>query len=222
MISTARFVGNPHIVAPSTRDHSVILPNVKATFPEPLPPYLPRNSSVSSLSTTPVHDPNSSNAGRFSLSLKGMRRELRKSGARAQYLVRDVEAAILTWLHQGGVLFSPDDYEDTYDFPGSPIGNSEAIFEVRRTPLQLVWAINDDAFARYVVHCCARYHEVVSFSTLFSLDLRSFLNNILYRQRCCRTEGHILIASQRHSARSYGCRDPRHTSRHRLRPLITG
>ncbi|KAF8973014.1 hypothetical protein BDZ97DRAFT_1778762 [Flammula alnicola] len=38
------------------------------------------------------------------------------------------------------------------------------IFEVSRTPLQLVWRITDDSFARYVVHCCARYHEIVSFS----------------------------------------------------------
>lgn len=163
-------MGNPHIVAPSSRDHSVTLPNVRATFPEPLPPYLPRNPSVSSISSPPVHDPNSSNAGRFSLSLKGMRRELRKAGTGAQYLVLDVESAILTWLQEGGVLLSPDNNEETFQFPGTPVGNSEStIYEVRRTPLQLVWAIKDDAFARYVVHCCARFHEVVSFSTSFTI-----------------------------------------------------
>jgi len=28
----------------------------------------------------------------------------------------------------------------------------------------LIWKISDDAFARYIVHCCARYHEIISFS----------------------------------------------------------
>jgi len=44
------------------------------------------------------------------------------------------------------------------------IGDLTTVLEVMRTPLQLVWYVEDDAFARYVVHCCARYHEVVSYS----------------------------------------------------------
>jgi hypothetical protein len=39
----------------------------------------------------------------------------------------------------------------------------ERVKEVQRTPLQLVWDV-DDNFTRYIVHCCARYHEIVSFS----------------------------------------------------------
>ncbi|KAJ3733610.1 hypothetical protein DFJ43DRAFT_1223251 [Lentinula guzmanii] len=79
----------------------------------------------------PVIDPISADAGRFSFSIKGMRRDLRRAGYRAERLVRQVETEILEWLDAGG---------------------------------QLIWRIPDDAFARYVVHCCARYHNVVSFS----------------------------------------------------------
>jgi hypothetical protein len=92
-----------------------------------------------------------------------MRRDLRKCGLRAQLLVRDVENEILVWLQEGGTLFSPDADNDL-SFPGILVGEAECIRQVLRTPLKLVWAINDDAFARYVVHCCARYHDIVSFS----------------------------------------------------------
>lgn len=146
-------------------DYSLPLPDVKATFPEPLPTYLHRNTKVAD-TTIPQRDPNSANAGRFSLSLKGMRRSLRKSGFRAEALVRDIEAEILHWLQAGGTILNPDQVPtDDPVLTGTPIRNTETIFEVSRTPLQLVWYTNDDNFARYVIHCCARYHEIVSFST---------------------------------------------------------
>jgi len=97
-----------------------------------------------------------------------MRKELRKAGARAQHLVKDVEAEIVSWLQDGTVFLSPDEKDpNDLEFPGKPIGGSGAIHEVARTPSQLVWAISEDGFARYVVHCCARYHEIVSFSKHF-------------------------------------------------------
>jgi hypothetical protein len=99
------------------------------------------------------------------LSIKGMRKELRKAGARAQHLVKDVESEIVNWLNGGAVFLSPDEKDpNDFEFPGKPVGASGAIHEVASTPLQLVWAISGDGFARYVVHCCARYHEIVSFS----------------------------------------------------------
>lgn len=101
-----------------------------------------------------------------------MRRELRKSGLRAEFIVRDVEHEILHWLQSGGTVMSPDTQTPiASEAPGRPIGVTETIFEVSRTPLQLVWRIADDAFGRYVVHCCARYHEIVSFSTFSSESL---------------------------------------------------
>jgi hypothetical protein len=88
---------------------------------------------------------------------------LRKTGGRAQGLVRDVEAEILLWL-EGGVVLSPGtDGDDGLRFPGVAVRGRDDLREVGKSPLQLVWA-TDDAFVRYVVHCCARYHDIVSFS----------------------------------------------------------
>jgi len=114
--------------------------------------------------STPKTDPASANAGRFSVSLKGMRRDLRRAGGKAEALVRDVETVIVEWLTEGGTVLRPDHVDSGLQSVGKPVGLTGAIVEVSRTPLQLIWRIVDDAFARYVVHCCARYHEVVSFS----------------------------------------------------------
>ncbi|KZT21400.1 hypothetical protein NEOLEDRAFT_1099340 [Neolentinus lepideus HHB14362 ss-1] len=160
----ARFTGNPHVVLAAKKDLSIPAPSVHSTFPEPLPAYLSRNTHVPE-SPMPSHDPLSANAGRFSLSLKGMRRDLRKAGGRAQYLVSVIEDEIVDWLEHGGVMITSQvSGECGLELPGAAVGGIESIREVSRTPLELVWAIADDAFARYVVHCCARYHEVVSFS----------------------------------------------------------
>ena len=95
------------------------------------------------------------------MGLKGMRKQLRKSGPRAELLVKEVEAEIMGWL-DNNVWLNPD--HSVSEQNHIPIGTSTSIVEVSRTPMQLVWAIEDDAFARYVVHCCARYHNIVSFS----------------------------------------------------------
>lgn len=166
--SSAHFVGNPYVVAATKNDYQVLPPDVKSTFPEPLPPYLSRNAPLATLTPAREPDRSSSSAGMFSLSIKGMRKELRKAGVRAQHLVKDVESEIVSWLRDGMVFLSPDEKDpNDFEFPGKPVGGSGAIREVARTPLQLVWAISEDGFARYVVHCCARYHEVVSFSEYF-------------------------------------------------------
>ncbi|KAF8629835.1 hypothetical protein AX15_003201 [Amanita polypyramis BW_CC] len=119
----------------------------------------------------PHPDAMSANAGRFSLSLKGMRKALRQSGSRAEVLVRNIEQELVEWLWEGGTLLDPDSAPLSGDMDmqdlvcrATPIGDLNTILEVKRTPLQLIWYIADDAFARYVLHCCARYHEVVSYS----------------------------------------------------------
>ncbi len=150
-------------------DYTLPTPSNKPTFPEPLPSYLPRTVKVP-VAVLPTRDPVSANAGRFSLSMKGMRKELRRAGGRAEALVLDVEAEMMTWL-QGGVILRPDESNATglanlqlRMKEGREIGSTGTVREVSRTPLQLVWSIADGAFARYVVHCCARYHDIVSFS----------------------------------------------------------
>ncbi|KAF5370797.1 hypothetical protein D9758_001865 [Tetrapyrgos nigripes] len=160
----AQFKGNPHIVSATKKDFVVSPVAVKSTFPEPLPVYLSRNTKIAS-SVVPERNPASANAGRFSLSLKGMRRDLRRSGFRAQVLIRDVEAEILEWLERGGTVMGPDiGNDDLLNATGRAVGGTETIHELSRTPLQLVWRVPEDAFARYVIHCCARFHGVVSFS----------------------------------------------------------
>ncbi|KII92524.1 hypothetical protein PLICRDRAFT_102894 [Plicaturopsis crispa FD-325 SS-3] len=162
----SKFVGNPHITAASRKDYNITPPSALSTFPEPLPAYLSRNTKVPSAGTPAALDPHTANAGRFSLSLKGMRRTLRKSGPGAQALIRDVETEMVTWLREGGTWLAPgaDPAAEALKFPGKEVGGNGVVREVGRTVLKLVWSISDDAFARYVVHCCARYHEVVSFS----------------------------------------------------------
>jgi len=103
------------------------------------------------------------------MSLRGMRRELRKSGLRAEVLVREIESEVVRWLRTGGTILAPDGsgIANTLDSglgSSTPIGETGSIFEMSRTPLQLIWSITNDAFARYVVHCCARYYGIVSFS----------------------------------------------------------
>jgi len=177
----ARFAGNPHIVTATQRDYS-LQASPRSTFPEPLPPFLPRNARLPT-SVIPTRDPNTANAGRFSISLKGMRRELRKCGPRAEVLVRDVESEIVNWLQDSGTIFAPDTSGNGGDMESrTPVGGTETIFEVSRTPLQLIWSIADDPFARYVVHCCARYYEIVSFSKEISGQRFTYLlrPNVVY------------------------------------------
>ncbi|KAF5316915.1 hypothetical protein D9611_003856 [Ephemerocybe angulata] len=167
----AHFVGNPHIVAATKRDMGIAPPDVRSTFPEPLPPFLPRTVKLPAATAPRAPDPASANAGRFSLSLKGMRKELKRQGGRAEALVKDIEGELLSWLGQGGTVLYPDSNFGRVGVnaahagvQGTPVGETGVVVEVSRTPLQLVWRIPEDAFARYVVHCCARYHEIVSFS----------------------------------------------------------
>lgn len=181
------------------KDYALPLTRMRATFPEPLPAYLPRTAEIPAV-TPPVFDPNSANAGRFSLSLKGMRRELRRSGFRAELLVRDIESEIMEWLREGGTILSPDlGNETTFHFPGTAVRDTQTISEVSRTPLQLVWSIADDAFARYVVHCCARYHEIISFSEYSSIYDLLFPTSICitsHRQRDIRTTPYLPVTTQ--------------------------
>ena len=152
-------------MAATKSDYSISTPHHNPTFPEPLPPYLPRTVKLPVTPTFPATDPASANAGRFSLGLKGMRRDLRRAGGRAESLIRDVESQMIQWLTLGGTILAPDNRAHTTgEIQLVPVGITGTIFEVSRTPLQLIWKISDDAFARYIVHCCARYHEIISFS----------------------------------------------------------
>lgn len=148
----SKFSFNPHIVQPSKKDFTIPVAQVQSTFPAPLPPYLPRVSSAPSV-IPPTSDPTSTLAGKFSHSLRGARRVLRRRRGQAEPLVHAVEAEICEWLAEPGKPVDTDDYVIV-----------SGIREVRRSPTELVWDVEQDAFARYVVHCAARWYGVVSFS----------------------------------------------------------
>jgi hypothetical protein len=104
-----------------------------------------------------------------------MRRALRRrggAGPRTRALVRGVEDELARWLRGEDVVVvvrDPDARmssrpEGQFQFPGRAVAGLEDVREVERSPQRLVWWIENDTWARYVVHCCARYHNVVSFS----------------------------------------------------------
>ncbi len=61
-------------------------PSIKSTFPEPLPSYLPRTAKVPVVMLH-TRDLISTNAGRFLLSMNGMRKNHRHARGRAETLV---------------------------------------------------------------------------------------------------------------------------------------
>ncbi|VDB87426.1 unnamed protein product [Peniophora sp. CBMAI 1063] len=159
----SRFEGNPHVVAPTKRDLTLAHPTKSETFPIPLPPFLPRSVSLPA-TTAPSPNYQNSHSGNFSMSLRGARKNIRRAGPRTQALVRAVEETLTNWVAEGAAVVKPDAPAPEMSFPGILIGDVEGVYEVQRTHDRLVWCIQDDAWSRYVVHCCARYHEVVSFS----------------------------------------------------------
>ena len=106
------------------------------------------------------------------MSLKGLRRDLRaKNTYRTRALVQTIENVIWCWLDANIVFITPDNGNGGLNIPGTELidsnGNGTGIMEVGRTPRELVWDLGDDAFARYIVHCCARWYEIISFSKPF-------------------------------------------------------
>lgn len=78
---------------------------------------------------------------------------LRGHGPRAQAIVSDVEKEIVEWL-AGGVIL-PDEPDDVLIIHGRPIGSTLTVAELSRTPLQLVWCVEQDAFARELLDACS-------------------------------------------------------------------
>ncbi|ELU39324.1 hypothetical protein AG1IA_06649 [Rhizoctonia solani AG-1 IA] len=146
-LENSKFSFNPHIVQPTKRDFAIPVARAQPTFPAPLPPYLPRVSSAPS-AVAPASDPTSTFAGKFSHSLRGARRVLRRRRGQAEPLVHAIEAELCEWLAEPG---KPSDVDDYVIVSG--------IREVRRSPTELVWDVDQDSFARYIVHCAARKEE---------------------------------------------------------------
>jgi hypothetical protein len=168
------FYGNPHIVQPARADYNVLHPDVTPTFPRPLPPYLPRVSAAPSGGVILRSEPgniNSAYSGRFTLSLRGVRKDLRqRGGGMARTLVQDIETAIQSWLDGADPTVGEDTTGRAIDHSDSPV-----IREVSYKPLELVW-ITEDPFARWIIHCVSRWHGVVSFSAYLCRELNQRRN----------------------------------------------
>jgi len=95
-----------------------------------------------------------------------------------------------------------------FQFPGRAVAGLEDVREVERSPQRLVWWIENDTWARYVVHCCARYHNVVSFSTF-----HRFLSALSFLLRWILSDAHAIPLS--------GKDTPTHRLTHILRPNAT-
>lgn len=146
----AQFTSNPHITAPTTEDLDSPLPPHRP-WPQPLPAYIPRRAPA------PDWIPPPSIHSEPRLARKGVRKYIRNAGPYAEQLVRDFEREVTEWLNCD-VVVNPDNQQTA----SRRIGSKGEVFEVERTHTQLVWST--DAFPRYILHCVARYHGLVSFS----------------------------------------------------------
>lgn len=138
----------------------------------------------------PATNAASSASGKFSRSLKGIRRSLRAGrGGRAEDVVTIVEREIREWLDEtisGGwnaapvgervvdsTLVSESLVPLFVELPDQPPHSSTspkvletpAIVEVARSPASIQWLIGDP-YTRYIVHCLARYYSLLSFSKI--------------------------------------------------------
>ncbi|KAG8956145.1 hypothetical protein FRC04_004220 [Tulasnella sp. 424] len=146
----AQFTANPHITAPTTEDLNSPLPPHRP-WPQPLPTYIPRRAPA------PDWIPPPSIHSEPRLTRKGVRKYIRNAGPYAEQLVRDFEREVTGWLGCD-VVVNPDNQQAA----SRRIGSKGEVFELERTHAQLVWST--DAFPRYILHCVARYHGLVSFS----------------------------------------------------------
>lgn len=161
----SHFLNNPHAVAPMRSDYDTPKVNLRSTFPVPLPPYLPR-TQIAPSPPLPQRDELSAAVGRFTISLRGARKDLRRRGLHAERTVRVVESEIVLWLQGPGQQHAGRPFGVDFAAPIDAGYNGclgGAVIEVFRTPLKLIWK-TDDALARYAIHCTARWHDVVSFS----------------------------------------------------------
>jgi hypothetical protein len=75
--------------------------------------------------------------------------------------VRVIDDEIVNWLRRDVAVLSVQDSIIDERRTIDELGN---IVEVRRSYAELVWSVPDDSFLRWIIHCAARYHSVVSFS----------------------------------------------------------
>lgn len=117
----AMLAHNPHAALPSRKDLLPPPPTYTPTFPH-APSSAIRATSAPS-PALPQPDPASSEAGKYTLSLKGVRQMLRRRGRRAEQVVQAVENELRSWSGAEGL----DDADRTH---GTGFGQPRVIDRV--------------------------------------------------------------------------------------------
>lgn len=189
LTTAAHFYGSKHMVPPRASDYSPAQLSTDPIFPSPPPsrffPYKP--------SSDPIADPNARQAptfddsvtsadhGRFSLPMKGLKRNTRRiveAGGIGGDIVQAVDAELRGWLEGTEVFISPETvaYNNAHNLNSgrkcicevdTDHGRMQAVNQLAKQPHALVWQ-SEDSFTRFLIHAIARYYSVVSFSELFA------------------------------------------------------
>lgn len=182
----SRFAGNEHIVEPSLKDYEPPISLPRTTFPTPVPQFISRANP--SLSAIPCRDPITANAGRYSLSLKGIRKRLRRAGPRTEQTVSEIDEALSAWLRTTAIIIKPDiPFVGPLDSVGVYVDASRSIQEISRSVLRLIWRVDDD-FSRFLLHCVARFYGIVSYSKTISEAGRDIRVTYLLRPNATRPD----------------------------------
>ncbi|KAI5480675.1 hypothetical protein MNV49_007602 [Pseudohyphozyma bogoriensis] len=160
----ATFAHNPHaVLRPSSRD---LLP----TPPRAVPLFMPRPDSFKTSVVLPpippsAPSPTSTSNGLFSLSLKGVRKSIRKSlgpnptDGWIPTFITTVEAELRAWLSAtSGLALASVPNAPRKTIIVDPEG-VDAVVEISRVAHSLRWEI-EDAYCRWLVHCICRWNSI--------------------------------------------------------------
>lgn len=190
VLTPAALVHNPHIHRPSRADFAPGPPIVSTTPFAPPPPaaLFPRSLYLPS-TVAPVPTAREKASGNFSLSLRGLRKQLRATeGGAVHASLALIERELRSWLslsgpippgyfHNRAKVIDPTPVEDwlvpaTESLPDLPSSSTlspppPSITELSRSAHALVWLVISP-HTRYLLHVLARYYNIQSFSRALS------------------------------------------------------
>jgi hypothetical protein len=201
IFTKANFSNNSHIATPGPFDHDPRPARFfRPTFPRPPPDGFPLSAPADrpSVDNGRQRDGDYSrlDAGRFSLSIRGVRKAVRKAlgsepgrGGHVEHVVAVVEDEVERWLRGVAITLAPDEPARSRCLPSPPSSSSVPPRHPRVLDSTLVSETGSGldfepaivevlrspynivwqvtgSFTRFLIHCVARYYRVVSFSEL--------------------------------------------------------